>query len=131
MQEWRKSSVLRPGDWLRSEIWRQGTAERTGNASSISGGEPTVHHRVANVPPPISLERWSIKYGLRERRTALADWNSASYPYSASVVLALDPAPRPDAGQTKNAARLKSCLLAEASPSLPPACYIKRFGFLD
>jgi hypothetical protein len=79
----------------------------------------------------ISLERWSIKYGLRERRTALADWNSPSYHYFASVVLALDLAPMPDAGQTKNAARLKSSLLAEASPSLPPASHIKRFGFVD
>ena len=115
MQEWRKSSVL-----AKAQPREPVTPHR-----SVAGNKrftialPMFDHHT------ISLERWSIKYGLRERRTALADWDSASYHYSASVVLALDPAPRPDAGQTKNAARLKSCLLAEASPSLPPACYIK------
>jgi len=59
---------------------------------------PTFHHHT------ISLERWSIKYGLRERRTALADWNSASYHYSASVVLALVRL-QSRAGQTENAPR--------------------------
>jgi hypothetical protein len=82
---------------------------------------------VAEVPPPLQfpLERWSINYELRERRTALANWSSDSHHSSANVVLALDPTPKPNRRSVT-----KTSPLAEASPSLPASLPLQTLWIL-
>jgi hypothetical protein len=96
------TSILRPASNITLQGHRQHSRPRqlcSRNRQPLIdvAGNQRFHHRVAKVPPPLQfpLERWSINYELRERRTALADWSSDSHHSSANVVLALDPTPNP------------------------------------
>jgi hypothetical protein len=92
-----------PIDWTgqKSEPRPQGAVPALIDQWQGTKGSPPRCERSATTT--ISLEQWSIKYQLRERRTALADCSSASYHFSASVVLALEPAPKlmPDRRKTQ------------------------------